>query len=396
MNAPDPKDKPLRIHFPGWNAHETVLGRNEPFALWLIGDQPLLYHWLDHAVNQRYSKVIVYTTDHPAEIRQAMAAATLWPIEWKVVPSEPREEDEKTVEVRGLPWKNAFDGEEAPSGWALLDHWFSQEKAWYESAFGQNEEVPDVNLAIGRNCNIHPSAKLHMPVYIGNNVQIGEGCEIGPYASVGSDCMLAGYNRVHHSKIEPRTFLGPQTELDTCYLSGGLLANLRHRALLPKVESFVADSWSRGVETAGISERALAVVMWGVLALRTLFLRRWGKRRSLATFQGLILTTFVDAPLWRKRMPWLLEVARGRCRLIGVLPRTQQQFAALTEEWQEILAAAPVGVFSYADSHGCHDAEDEMEAVHAVFQATTESCADQSLGAVCRRFAWRTVFGRTP
>ena len=386
-----PKETPLRLYFPDWSSADTVINRNEPWSVWLIGDQPLLYHWLDYAVNERYSHVIIHAVDRPSEVRKAMQKATLWPVRWEVVPSIPHD-GQDVIEVLGLPWENNVEtGDGAkPKGWELIDHWFRMEKSWFNVSF-DNADIPDVNLAIGRNCNIHPTTKLNMPVFIGNNVQIAEGCEIGPYASIGSDCMLSGYNSVQHSKIEPRTFLGQHTELNGCYLEGGLLANLRHRALVPKVESFVADSWSRGAASASIGERLFALLIWCAFALRCLLPGNRGKRRTLATFQGMIMHTYADAPLWRQRMPWLLEVVAGRCRLFGVLPRTRSQFSSLTTDWQDILATAPVGVFSYADSHGCHSPDDDLEPVHAVFQATRQ---DAELGAVCRRFAWNLLLGK--
>ena len=379
----------LRLHFPDWSAADSILNRRIPWPLWQIGDQPLLYHWLDHAVNERFGRVCIYTTDRPAEIRKAMKHATLWPLEWEVIPTNPMSSDEAT-RVVGLPWENSTSTDAEPKSWDLLDHWFEQEKSWFGKAFA-NSEIPEVNLAIGRNCNIHPTTKLHMPVYIGNNVQVAEGAEIGPYASIGSNSMLAGYNRVYHSKIEPRTFLGKHTELNRCYLAGGLLANLRHRAKIAKVEGFVADGWSRDHSIVSIWERFAALIMWLTLAIRSLFTHSAGKRSTMATFQGMLIRTYSQAPLWKQRMPWLLEVVKGRCRLFGVLPRTQRQFSELSTDWQEILASAPVGVFSYADSHGCHSPDDDMESVHAVFQATRN---DPELGKVCRRFAWNLVLGR--
>jgi hypothetical protein len=243
-------------------------------------------------------------------------------------------------------------------------------------------------LAIGRFCSIHPSVKINMPVWIGHNVFIGEGSEIGPNASIGHGSVLAGENIVRDAKISKHTFLGAKTELDRCYLDGGLLLNLKYRGRVAKIDQFIADTWKKSAQKPSWAERGLALGLWAGLKLRSLFTRARGQCEVMETIQGKKLSTYANAPIWRQRIPWLMEVVKGRYFLFGVLPRDREQMSTLDQEWQEILAEAPVGVFSYADTHGCHSPNDEMEALHAVFQAAQPR---ENLLEVCRRWAWQTI-----
>ena len=63
----------LDLVLPDWCGLDTVRRSPLPFALWTIGDQCLLHHWLDHAVNQGVSTVHVFAADRPAAVRQMLA-----------------------------------------------------------------------------------------------------------------------------------------------------------------------------------------------------------------------------------------------------------------------------------------------------------------------------------
>ncbi len=383
------KASTLELVLPDWAALDDQLRSKEPFALWQVGDQHLIYHWLDYALNQGIIAVRIWCADRPDAVRRVMEDATLWPLKWEVVPiGEVSEAPENALNAARLPW-GPEDVPTLEDGWSLLEYWFALQAHWFKYAYSQ-EEVQSLNLAIGRFCSIHPSVKIRMPVWIGNNVYVGEGSEIGPNVSIGHGCVLAGENVVRESRISKHTFLGAKTELDRCYLNGGLLLNLKHRGRVPKVDRFVADTWEKSDERPSIWERALALLLWSALKLRDLLGGVKGEQQTIETLNGKSLSTYANAPIWKQRMPWLLEVAKGNYFLFGVLPRNRDQISGLSEDWQEILSDAPVGVFSYADTHGCHSPDDEMEALHAVFQAAQPR---ENLLQVCRRFAWKIIKG---
>src|SRR5688572_18950863 len=97
------KDTTLALVLPDWQRLDTVLRSHLPFVLWQVGDQPLLYHWLDHAVDRGFEKVTLICADRPAEVRRAMNDAQLWPIQWEVETVPQTEQKTNAIVLDRLP-----------------------------------------------------------------------------------------------------------------------------------------------------------------------------------------------------------------------------------------------------------------------------------------------------
>lgn len=387
-DSPDP-ERLLTLVLPDWQGLDTVLQSPLPFALWTVGAQPLLHHWLDHAVDEGYGRVRLLVSDRPAEVRRAMEAAQLWPVQWEVVPRSRTEipigGDADVEYLDHLPGHPRLENPPA-DGWALLRYWFFLRESWFAS-IGADHMEAFRTLAIGRFCSIHPSAELRMPVWIEDYAQIGPKCVVGPNVNVGRGAVLEGPSRVANAVITDHTYLSGHTELRDGYLDGGRLLNLRHGAIVTKLDGIVADHLR--TETArmpSVSERAVSALLFAGFSVADRILPgRRARIREWETFDGLPMVEG-DGPLWRRRRPWLWHVVRGRMRLVGVLPRTRRHFEQLSPDWQEILRDAPCGVLAYSDLHGSHSPDDELEPVHAVYQA---SSADEQIRSTVRDNAWR-------
>ncbi len=380
--------KVLKLLLPDWFAIDTVLKSNKPFVLWQVGDQCLLYHWLDYALNKEYESLEIYCSDRPAFIRSALENATLWPIHWTLYAVS--RVDECTVDCVADHLPELLNPSRLPkSGWDLLEYWFLMQSQWLDTVLlGSNQNTSVFSL--GRFCSIHPSVQIKQPVWIGNHVHIGPGSEIGPYAIIGEGAILPGPSKVKNSVIGPRTFLAGHTELLNSYLLGGCLFNFNYKAKISQIDTLMAGDIQskKSVHRPNLYERMIAFLIWLRYAWQSL-----GKKYSvLATFNGLCLKEGKEGPLPVRRSAWLLEVVRGNMRLVGVLPRTQAQFEGLSRDWQDILSEAPIGVFSYADINGSFSPEEEIEAVHAVYQAT--QAQDEMVKLVKSHF--KTLFLRDP
>ncbi|MEL6183630.1 MAG: hypothetical protein AAFU79_03330 [Myxococcota bacterium] len=388
--APDP-EKVLTLVLPDWQRLDTVLGSDLPFPLWSVGAQPLLHHWLDHAVDAGYGSVRLRVSDRPAEVRRAMEDAKLWPIQWQVVPEPatvPPGPDDADVEyLDHLPGQAPLESP-PDDGWALLRHWYALRKTWFDSVDNDKMEAFRT-LAIGRFCSIHPTAELRMPVWIGDYAQIGPGCVVGPAVSVGRGAVLEGPSHLENSVITDHTYLAGHTELVDAYLDGGRLLNIRLSAEVKGLDAIVADRLRNHDDTRPtVAERAVAAALYvGFTAADRVLPGRPATSETWETFGGLPMSEG-RGPLWRRRRTWLRHVVAGQMRMVGVLPRTREQLERLSPDWQEILRAAPQGVLSYSDLHGSHTAEDELEAIHAVYQASTP---DGQLRATVRENASRIL-----
>ena len=405
----------LELVLPDWGSLDSVRRSPLPFGLWTIGDQCLLHHWFDHAVNQGMSRVHVFAADRPAAVRQVLAESLLWPltleftaiatladapagataVDW--LPGAAPAPDtvdlalsERTTGVSPVMedsasrlsahettgWKPVVHDRQdacppakstvlaAPPppahGWDLIARAAAMERAWLERMAGE----PDYALlSIGFACKIHPQTQLIPPYFIGDEVFIGPGCEIGPYAVIGPGSVLAGANRVVDSQLAARSFLGPVLALDQCLLDSGVLFNRKHQTRHDQFEPHLLGSAEKATPPVPLRERLQALI---------LYLRLDGPSASGATF-----TTFDGRQLpgdpsagLSNRKAWLPLVWRGKLPLYGILPRTAAQFEALNPDWQNLISNAPIGVFSYADSQGCHSPAHPEEALHAVYQAS--------------------------
>lgn len=349
----------LELVLPDWSALDTVRSSSVPFALWTIGDQCLLHHWLDYAVNQGCTGVKFYVTDRPDAVKKVLTESSLWPLTMEmIVLTAGQEAPPQAISVEWL------HGEEAPApptnGWELLARAADIEKVWLDRLAND----PDFMLMnVGFLCRIHPEAVLIPPYFIGDHVFIGPGCEIGPYAVVGQGSVVSGANRVTHSHLSAHTFLGPVTALDQCRLESGILLNLKHRARLDELEPHLLSNLESSSLDVPIKDRLYALLLY--IQQR----KSEHSHETFKTFDGRILPGRADAGL-SNRTAWLPLVWRGKMPLYGILPRSTAQFERLSAESQRVVRHAPIGVFSYADSQGCHSPEQPEEAAHAVYQAS--------------------------
>jgi len=349
----------LELVLPDWCALDTVRRSPVPFALWTIGDQCLLHHWLDHAVNQGLSAVHIFAADRPAAVRRILAESVLWPIKLEfTVISATAEAPATAIHADWLP------GEVSPpaptNGWGLIERAAAMEKAWLNRMASE----PDFNLvSIGFMCRIHPEATLIPPYFLGDHVLIGPGCEIGPYAVIGQGSVISGANLIAHAHLSAHSFIGPVTALENCRLESGILLNLKYQIRLDQIEPHLLANFEKSASTVPLKDRLVALFLY-------LRLGGWrAAKQSFVTFDGRTLPGSPTAGL-SNRLAWLPLVWQGKLPLYGILPRTTEQFEALNADWQNVIRYAPIGVFSYADSQGCHSPADSEEAVHAVYQAS--------------------------
>jgi len=347
----------LDLVLPDWAALDTVRRSPLPFALWTIGDQCLLHHWLDYAVNRGVTYVRIHAADRPEEVRRLVEESTLWPI---------RTETFSLASGAGIP-ENAILTDHLPghpsppppqNGWDLLERAALLESLWVEQLHA--DPIGDL-LHTGSNCRIHPTARLIAPYFIGDDVLIGPDCEVGPYAVIGKGSLIAGANHLLRSHVGPNSYLGPVTALEDCLLDNGIIFNLRNKARLDRMEAHLVSDLSAAPPATPVKER------WAALRL---YLASTGKRdNGFITFDGRRLPGDPQAGLAGRRA-LLPLVWKGKLPLFGIQPRTREQLEKLDEDWQQIIRHAPIGVFSYADCVGCHSPENPDEALHAVYQAT--------------------------
>jgi hypothetical protein len=380
LNRTGPKE--WRLALPDWGRLDSVWQRRLPFALWQVGEQALLFHWLDAAVDQGSEKVLLYCSDRPSDVRHAIEHATLWPIEIEVITVASISGLEVDDCINHLP-RTAAPTEDPTAGWGLIQHWHSLEQAWLQS-FTEETKNYGIYAAIGRSCEIAADAQLNPPFWLGNHVSIGPGSIIGPGAVVEDGCIVAGKSRIERAHLAAHTYLGPETDLTDAIIHRNNLLNLKHQAYVRGLEGFVAGSLQG--KKAQITQQQSPSLRDRLRALRLLWRGRNAAKpetdATSATAKAATEGTFtgIDGQAWPElksraiedRAPWLRLVLQGKLALFGITPRAASAIADLPEEWQSILKKAPLGAFSYADVMGSPEPGDMDEALHCVYQTTTE------------------------
>ncbi|MEM1221784.1 MAG: hypothetical protein AAGH40_03410 [Verrucomicrobiota bacterium] len=362
------------LALPDWGAIDNVWRRHQPFALWSVGEQALLFHWLDAAVNQGSETVELTVADRPIEVRQAIAEASLWPIEIKVQSAasiDPAKVDDVVDRLPNTPALKRLPTD----GWSLITHWFELEQNWLE-LFAEETRDYGNYAAIGRNCMISPEAELIPPFWIGSFVSIGPGCKIGPGAVVEDGSVLAGGNRVERGHVGAYTYLGPETDLIDAVIDKNELINVRRQGHIKNLESFVASGL--GADQKNKAKGPSIRERWIALELYLRWIRHgFSSESEFTDLNGTRRPALADHSIHARR-PWLREVIAGKLLLFGVTPRPVSALNEVPEEWHGMLREAAAGAFSYADVVGAHDIGSAEETLHSVYQtgANADHCKE--------------------
>lgn len=358
----NPSASELVLVAPDWAAHDTLWRHRLPFVLWPIGGRPLLADWMDEAVRRGCPRVVIHAADRPAEIREALEGGQYWSVPVEVRPvADPALLPAGAVRVTGLAGTNDPAWEPA-SPVALLDHYRGLQARWLEreAAAGtsihtrhESGAIVGPRVAIGRNVRVTP------PVWLGARVTIEDGVVLGPDAYVASDSIIGEGAVVVRSVVQSSSSVGDHVSIDRMLVDGGCLVDLKRGLRIDIGENFILGKTGTDERIPGLLERAIAFVVWLLLWPAAWF--SGGKR----------------GPLILRRHGGLGEIAAGRRRWIGLLPREEKHLATLPPETADRLRAAPVGLFSLADAHGVHTPEDPEEWVHAACQALDPASARQ-------------------
>ncbi len=221
--------KTLHLRIPSHAALEAELSA-PPFALWEVADQPLLYHWLDFAVDGRFEAVCLHgPARHRSAIEDAIAGATLWPIQQSFEVSEGHENGPADFTVDHLP-----GSEPAPGNLASEIDWLS----WHASLTRRRLNhlwdilVPQYPYLIrGHRTTVHPSAALEAPYWIGEGVRIEAGVRIGPGACVGNRARIGAGGSVVNSQIASGVEVLSATHFENHTVTSELIFNHQQQIL---------------------------------------------------------------------------------------------------------------------------------------------------------------------
>jgi hypothetical protein len=377
MSGPDP----LILACPDWASFDNLWKNRLPFVLWPIGDRPLLADWLDYAVKELRDPVIIYAVDRPREIHTALENRRYWSrrIEVKTVSSE-KEMPQEAVRVIGLSTENP-PSQEPHDAKSLLLYWMQLNHQWVKRLSGTDVSIHHPHASggwLGTRSKIHPKATLHPPFWIGPRCEIASGAVIGPAAIIGEGCIVEEAAEISHSVVLPRTYVGVRIHLQNRIADGGLLLAPERNVAITISESFLLGSTLGDQTVPTFAERMLCLLIHLLLWLPV---RIYGEKQTTSyevnhpVLPPFFLKTGSKGFLALRRHSWFMHAAKGRLRLIGVLPREESALDKVPAETADRIRAAAPGIFSLSDCHNVHDSRDCEEWVHAASQALEDPVA---------------------
>lgn len=379
--------KTWHLLLPDWSGYDTLWQSERPFALWPIGNQPLISYWMDQAVHEEIDQITIYTSDRPNELRDFLDNGNFWSRPVEVVPITSDENaPEHAIPVVGLPKANRLPTPiEGDAG--LLKQWLLLNREWLDGIQDYTLKIEVKHPAggwVGPHVRIHPNAKLVPPFWIQGKCEIAAGAQVGPYACIGENAIIDENASVQRSIVLPGTMVGCNTSLEEVAVEGGLLMDSKRGCRVAITDSFILSDISEKLSSPSYFERLAALAIYCLLSPMAALSRiDWSELEAHDGRGGALrLKTGQNGRLIIRRWHWLKEVVKGRMRLVGILPRPVDWTSEAADlDVTRRLAKTPPGVIALSDVHDCHSPQDPTEWIHASYQAL---CDDKSISKLIR------------
>lgn len=223
----------LQIAVPDYGEWEKRLGISTPFATWNVGDQSLLYCWLDLAFESDFDAVEFYCAKPELLQVEDLKRRMLWPIE-VAVKSGPAPAGAERLESFCSGWERCPVEDE----WSMLERHWKLTKDRLEVLWRRVAKLQR-SIQVGRFSKVHPSAKLIEPYWIGEGCRIGAHAVIGPRVSIADCCVIGAGARIEESHIGPLVAIGEDTRLEGHFVQEKSVINrqrkVRHRRMDPQL-----------------------------------------------------------------------------------------------------------------------------------------------------------------
>lgn len=221
------------------------------------------------------------------------------------------------------------------------------------------EVVPTVK--VGRHCKLPVSAIRETSILIGSRCNIAEDAELGSDVIISNNVVVDRRAVIRSSVIMPNTYVGELLDVTNAIVAGDRLIHVDTGTVTTITDSFMLASIRRhdiGDRLHVSVDRAIGVALlfasfclWPIALVgaiianpnepilsRTLVGNR---KRGRANIEFTAFEFAIKAPLFRY-LPYLLAVASGHLRLVGVEPL---EAADRSEEWKLDRTKEKVGLF---------------------------------------------------
>ncbi|HXC98309.1 MAG TPA: sugar transferase [Verrucomicrobiae bacterium] len=366
------------------------LAQTAPFAALHAFAKPLVVYWLENLAALGARCVLILAADRPEQIRALVGDGSRWGLNVEVL-DESRELSADEARAKYCP--NPSRCLPQPLDVSVMDHFpglpehplFKSYANWFD---GLRALLPCVT-ASKRNdaCEVKPGvwvsprarvssgAELRAPCWIGPHTVIAADTVIGPMAVIEDRVMVEPGVEIANSSIAPETFVGRLTELKNSVADGSILINWRSASCTRVPDTFLLCSLAKRrhtIKSSNLFARLLALfvmiltlpvallpILWAAIRKQPAFRPHIAVRPFHSTEPGTMATLVFHELFCGGRFlrvwPQLWNIFKGDFAWVGNRPLSPGQVADLSNDFERLWLAAPIGLFSLAQAEGAID-----------------------------------------
>jgi hypothetical protein len=396
----------------------SFLADSTPLVNLCTFGKPLVAYWLEHLVKAGAKEIRILATDRPEQVRRLVGDGARWGIEIEVspelrelTPAEARCKYHKSGEIGWLAEPNDISVMDHFPG--LPEHplfesyagWFAALEAWMPkvvptNTVGAKELRPGVWT--GLRARISPFAELRAPCWIGANAIVESHSVVGPMAILEDRVMVESGVEITNSSVAAETFVGELVEMKNSIANGHILINWKTASCTNVPDAFLMCSLGEhrgGVKSGnwlGRLAALLAMVLTSPLALIPLTKAKLRNLPSLRSFvavrpqlssspntsETLVYYELAECSGWLRFWPQMWNIVKGDFAWVGNRPLSPSAVAELTNDFERLWLAAPIGMFSLAQAEGTAGSfTDETRACASVYAVQANWRMDVSIMA---------------
>jgi NDP-sugar pyrophosphorylase family protein len=303
---------------------------------------------------------------------------------------------------------------------AILDSFADFHRAHLDALAGHfkgliipgREAAPGIK--VGRHTKIATTTINQAPVMIGSRCRIAASAQLGGDVVVGDEVVIDRGAMLRSAVVMPHTYIGELVAIDNAIVAGNRLIHVDTGAIATIADSFLLATFHpRDVAArlrnfadriAGLMLLIATIWLWpiGLLAamadnprrpIRTRILVGNGMQGKSAEFRAFEFS--VSSPALRY-LPYLLAVAAGHLRLVGVEALEAGLAHARAEEWEMTRDQGYVGLLGPVQLTASRDTPEEQRRIIEARYAATRSLTEdgkwmlRALAALVSSRAWHS------
>jgi Bacterial sugar transferase len=368
---------------PAERAGARFLAQTAPLAALHAFAKPLVVYWLEHLAAAGVKNILILASDRPDAIRRIVGDGARWGLQIQVV-TEPTELTPAEAQAKFAGNATAHVMDHFPS---LPDHLLFKNYAnWFD---GLRAMLPRVTAAsqtdvrevkpgvwISSRARVSADAELRAPCWIGPHTIIAGETIIGPMAVLEDRVVVESGVEIANSSVAPETFVGRLTELKDSLADGSILINWRSASCARVPDAFLLCSLAKRrlvIRPTNLLARFLALLALAATFPLAAIPMLWAKLRKQPVLRALVAVRPTHSPQpgamptvvfhelsrgfgWLRAWPQLWSIFKGEFAWVGNRPLSPAQVADLSNDFERLWLAAPIGLFSLAAAEGAIDA----------------------------------------